>query len=62
MQVKCIRPRAGVQVGDVAEVPDGAEVSDLYYEPVTPPLQAAASTPPLSLPVSSAPVEEGSPS
>ena len=58
MQVKCIRPRAGIKAGDLAEVPDGAQVSDLYWEPVP----FAPSTPPVSLPVSSAPAKEGSPS
>ena len=62
MQLRCIRPRAGVKVGDVAEVPDGAAVSDLYWEPAAPPLPEAASTPPVSLPVSSAPAKEGVPS
>jgi hypothetical protein len=42
MQVRCIRARAGVKVGDVAEVPDGAQVSDLYWESVK------ASPPPAS--------------
>ena len=67
MQVRCVRARAGVKVGDTAEVPDGAAVSDLYWEPVAPPFPAApaatpgpASTPPPSLPVSSAPAKEGS--
>jgi hypothetical protein len=42
MQVRCIRPRAGVKVGDLAEVPDGATVSDLYWEVVEPPPPPAA--------------------
>ena len=33
-QVRCIRPRAGIEVGDLAEVGDDAEVSDLYWEHV----------------------------
>lgn len=37
MQVRCIRARAGVKAGDLAEVPDGAEVSPLYFEVVEPP-------------------------
>jgi hypothetical protein len=32
MQIRCIRARSGVKVGDLAEVPDGAEFSALYYE------------------------------
>ena len=36
MKVRCIRARAGVEIGDVAEVPDGAEVSPLYWEPAGP--------------------------
>ena len=34
MQVRCIRARAGIAVGDLAEVPDGSEVSALYWEVV----------------------------
>ena len=44
MKVRCIRARVGVEVGDVVEVPDGAVVSPLYYEPVEdgPPASPAA--------------------
>lgn len=45
MQVRCIRPRAGVKVGDTAEVPDGAEVSGLYFEVVDPPPPPPAAAP-----------------
>lgn len=37
MQVRLIRARHGQEVGDVSEVPDGAEVSELYYEVIDPP-------------------------
>lgn len=33
MQVRCVRPRDGLEVGDVVEVPDGAAVSPLYFGP-----------------------------
>lgn len=33
MQVRVIRARADQAVGDVVEMPDGAQFSDLYYEP-----------------------------
>lgn len=49
MQVRCIRPFAGHKVGDLVEVPDGAEVSPVYFEP------ASDSGPP------EAPPETGSP-
>jgi hypothetical protein len=35
MQVRVIRARADQAVGDVVDMPDGAEFSDLYYEPVS---------------------------
>jgi hypothetical protein len=31
VKLVCIRARVGVAVGDVVEVPDGAEFSDLYF-------------------------------
>jgi hypothetical protein len=48
MQVRCIRARAGVKVGDLAEVPDGAQVSDLYFEAVQPPAAPAPASPPVT--------------
>jgi hypothetical protein len=66
MQVRCVRARAGIGVGDLVEVPDGAEVSSLYFEVVEPPppagpgiTQGPGLTPPLSSPVSSVPVKDG---
>jgi hypothetical protein len=44
MQVRCIKAFAAHKPGDVAEVPDGAEVSPVYFEPLTAP--AAPATPP----------------
>lgn len=35
MQVRCIHPFASHQVGDVIDVPDGAQVSPVYFEPLT---------------------------
>jgi hypothetical protein len=55
MQVRVIRARADQAVGDVAEMPDGAEFSDLYYEPVT---KAAA---PPAAPAVSAPAAQATP-
>jgi hypothetical protein len=34
MKVRCVRPHGRHRPGDVAEVPDGSEVSPLYWEPV----------------------------
>jgi hypothetical protein len=34
-QVRCVAAHGGFVPGDLSEVPDGAEVSDLYWEPVT---------------------------
>jgi hypothetical protein len=46
MQVRVIRARADQAVGDVVEMPDGAQFSDLYYEPVeVPPGPAAPKAP-----------------
>ena len=45
MRVRLIRARHGQEVGDVAEVPDGAAVSDLYYEIVEPPAPPPAPAP-----------------
>lgn len=42
MKVRLIRARHGQEVGDVFEVPDGAAVSELYYELVDPPKQDPA--------------------
>lgn len=41
MKYRCIRARADLEAGEVVEVPDGAAVSPLYFEPVT----AAAAKP-----------------
>jgi hypothetical protein len=41
MQVKCVQAFGRHARGDVAEVPDGAEVSPVYYEPLH-----SADTPP----------------
>lgn len=69
MQYRCIRARQGTEVGDLVEVPDGAQVSDLYFEPAGqaspppggppgPPVSPVpASTPPPSSGASSAPAE-----
>jgi len=56
MQVRCIRPRAGIAAGDLAEVPDGAEVSPLYFEVVQPPPPPPAAPPPASAPAAPVPV------
>lgn len=73
MQYRCIKARLGTKVGAVVDVPDGAAVSPLYYEPVEqaspppagppgPPVSPVpASPPPPSLPASSAPASEGTP-
>ncbi len=47
MQVRCVRAHGEFRPGDLSEVPDGAEVSDLYWEPVpaAPPPPAAARPP-----------------
>jgi hypothetical protein len=37
MQVKCVRAFAGHKPGDVVEIPDGAAVSPVYFEPLPPP-------------------------
>lgn len=51
MQVRCIRNFGSHEPGDLAEVPDGASVSPLYFEPVTPdPEPAPATPPPVSFP------------
>lgn len=36
MQVRCIKPFGGAEVGDVAEVPDGSQVDPAHWEPVKP--------------------------
>lgn len=46
MQVRCIRKFGAHKVGGLAEVPDGASVSPLYFEPVT----AAAAPDPVPFP------------
>jgi hypothetical protein len=58
MQVRCIRPRAGIAAGDLAEVPDGAEVSPLYFEAAEPPAETPppAAPPPASAPAAPVPV------
>jgi hypothetical protein len=65
MQIRCIRARSGVEVGDLAEVPDGAEYSSLYWEPADaspPPVpgttRVPGSAPPASSPASSAHAKE----
>jgi hypothetical protein len=35
MQVRCISAFGRYVPGDLEDVPDGSEVSDLYWEPVT---------------------------
>lgn len=47
-QYRCIKARVGVDVGGLVEVPDGAAVSPLYYEPVD---QAPAGPAPAPEPV-----------
>lgn len=37
MQVRCIKAAYGHELGDLVDVPDGASVSPVYFEPVTPP-------------------------
>jgi hypothetical protein len=62
VQVRCIKARLGVKVGDLAEVPDGAAVSPLYYEPVaeaSPPPAGPPGPPASPPPPSSAPASEG---
>ena len=44
MQVRCVRAHGFFVPGDTSEVPDGAAVSDLYWEPVK--AAAAPSAPP----------------
>lgn len=34
MQVRCVRPFGNADVGDVADVPDGAEFDDFHWEAV----------------------------
>ena len=49
MKVRCVRPHGRSKPGDVAEVPDGAQVAADYWEPVPDskpaPAPAAAETP-----------------
>lgn len=45
MQVRCVRAHGFFVPGDLSEVPDGAAVSDLYWEPVKP-----AAAPPVTAP------------
>lgn len=40
-QVRCVKPFGTAEVGDLAEVPDGAAVSPEFWEPVTEPVAAA---------------------
>jgi hypothetical protein len=56
MQVRCIRARLGIEVGDLAEVPDGAEVSPLYWEVVESPPAGPGTTP---VPASTPPANSG---
>lgn len=37
MQVECVRAFGNHEPGDLAEVPDGAEVDPVHWRPVTPP-------------------------
>lgn len=73
MQVVCVQAFGDHKPGDLAEVPDGAEVSAVYYEPVaapeaeeSPPPQTGPGTipgpdsiQPASSPASSGPAEGG---
>lgn len=36
MQVRCVAAFGDFVPGDLSEVPDGAQVSELYWEPVAP--------------------------
>jgi hypothetical protein len=49
MQVRCISAFGRYVPGDLEEVPDGCEVSDLYWEPVK-----ATATPPAAAPATAA--------
>lgn len=42
MQVRCVRPFGRHDVGDLAEVPDGARVDPAHWEPGEPPEAPAA--------------------
>ena len=53
MQVRCVKDFGGAVVGDLAEVPDGAEVDPVHWRPVTPP------PPPSSLPPGAAEAAKG---
>lgn len=52
MQAEVIAPFGGLRVGDVVEVPDGAEVSPLYFRPVEAALSVAEVADDSGLPVS----------
>lgn len=54
VQVRCIRPFSQYDVGDTAEVPDGAEFDPFHWEPApaaTPAEPAEAVVPRLPYPV-----------
>lgn len=53
MQVRCIRASYGHEAGDLVEVPGGATVSPLYFEPV----QEAPAAAPAAAPAE--PVKDG---
>lgn len=50
MKVKCVKAFGSQKPGDVTEVPDGSEFSDLHFEPA-----AAESAPPAAIPAPKAP-------
>lgn len=54
MQVRCVRAFGALVPGDVAEVPDGAAVDPVHFEPVPPPPPPAAPAPPAAFPVPAA--------
>lgn len=53
MQYRCIRPFGAAVAGDVTDVPDGATVSPLFWEP----LDATQSVPASPVAVSPAPAQ-----
>lgn len=57
MQVRCIRAFGNAEPGDVVEVPDGAAVDPVHWEPVTPAPAPAAK--PAAPAAPAAPVKEG---
>jgi hypothetical protein len=51
VQVRCIKPFGGLDVGDVAEVPDGAAVDPVHWEPAAVPSLPLAPVSPAAIPV-----------